>query len=73
MNNRIPATIAQAAKNAGVRRFIHVSALEGRPDAASQFGKTKWAGEQAVKEIFPQATILRPATLFGYEDRLLNK
>jgi len=30
-------------------------------------------GEQVVREIFPEATILRPCVLFGRQDLFLNK
>jgi NADH dehydrogenase (ubiquinone) 1 alpha subcomplex subunit 9 len=30
-------------------------------------------GEQVVRSIFPETTIVRPAPLFGFEDRLLHK
>jgi len=72
-NYKIAKNIATAAKNVGVSRMIHVSALGAREDAISEFGRSKWAGEQAVKAVFPEATILRPSTLFGYEDNLLVK
>ena len=32
----------------------------------------RFAGEAAVKAAFPDATIVRPATLFGHEDWFLN-
>lgn len=30
-------------------------------------------GEEAVRRIFPETTIVRPAPMFGFEDRLLHK
>lgn len=30
-------------------------------------------GEAVVRQIFPETTIVRPAPLFGFEDRLLHK
>lgn len=65
--------VAKAAKEAGVERFIHVSAMAASPDSQSEWARSKWAGEQAVREIFPDATILRPGSMFGEEDRLLAR
>lgn len=36
------------------------------------FYATKAEGENRVKDIFPDATFVRPSTMFGYEDRLLT-
>merc|ERR1712013_766208 len=35
--------------------------------------RTKALGEDAVKKAYPGATIVRPATTFGAEDRYTNK
>jgi len=63
--------ICEAAKASGVERFIHVSAMCADPNSQSEFARTKAAGEKVVKEYFPDATILRPASMFGPEDRFL--
>eukprot|EP01041_Mallomonas_annulata_P010507 gene10507-21914_t len=68
----IPATIARLAKQAGVKTFIHVSALAASPDSASAWCRSKFHGEAAVRKEFPEAIIIRPSTLFGVEDRFLN-
>jgi len=69
----IPATIAAAAKECGVERFIHISSAGASPDSPSGFSRSKALGEQAVRDIFPEATIFRPCVLFGRQDRLLQK
>jgi len=68
----IPATIARLAKKAGVKTFIHVSALAASADSPSAWSRSKFYGEEAVKKEFPEAIIVRPATVFGPEDRFLN-
>ncbi len=64
--------IASIAAQAGVDRFVHVSHLNAAKDSPSEFYRSKAVGEDLVKEAFPNATIVRPANMFGYEDRLLN-
>ncbi|KAJ7388582.1 39kDa subunit of ndufa9, NADH:ubiquinone oxidoreductase [Desmophyllum pertusum] len=64
--------IAKAAREAGIKRLIHVSALNASEESPSKFLQSKARGEIAVREEFPEATILRPATLFGHEDHFLN-
>lgn len=65
--------IAKAAKAAGIERFIHISAMSANADSKSDFAKTKAEGEAAVKEIYPDATIIRPGSIFGNEDRFLSR
>jgi NADH dehydrogenase (ubiquinone) 1 alpha subcomplex subunit 9 len=65
--------IAQVSRDAGVPRFVHVSHLNADPNSTSEFYRTKFAGEQRVREAFGrQATIVRPGPLFGAEDWMLN-
>ncbi|XP_017786561.1 PREDICTED: NADH dehydrogenase [ubiquinone] 1 alpha subcomplex subunit 9, mitochondrial [Nicrophorus vespilloides] len=71
--------LARAAKKAGVEKFIHLSALncDGPNEAifsrqGSKFLSSKWEGEQAVLEEFPEATIFRPSDVYGQEDRFLR-
>lgn len=64
--------IAKVCADVGVPRLIHVSHLNASPDSASAFYRSKHAGERAVRDAFPEATIVRPAGLYGPEDWLLN-
>ena len=66
------ARIAKVAADHGIDNFIHVSHLNAAEHSPSKFYATKFEGELAVKEAFPDATIVRPAIMFGYEDRLLT-
>ncbi|KAI9743294.1 MAG: NADH-ubiquinone oxidoreductase 40 kDa subunit [Claussenomyces sp. TS43310] len=65
--------IADAVAKYDVDRFIHVSSYNADIDSPSEFFRTKARGEAVVKGIFPETTIVRPAPLFGFEDRLLHK
>ena len=59
-------TIAKvAAQNPNVKRLIHISAAGADPNSQSMRLRTKWIGEQEVKEIFPDVTILRPTMMFN--------
>jgi len=65
--------IAKFAKQAGVERFIHVSAFGADPNAQSEFLRTKYESEEAVKYFFPKATIVRPTIMYGQNDPYLNR
>jgi NADH dehydrogenase (ubiquinone) 1 alpha subcomplex subunit 9 len=71
-NVKIPQALAEICKEMQVDHFIHVSSASAAPDAKSEWSRTKYEGEQAVKEIYPWATIIRPTQLFGKQDRFLN-
>jgi len=65
--------VAEAAAAAGVSRLVHLSALGADPQARSDYARSKSAGEAAVREAFPEATILRPSVVFGPEDGFFNR
>ena len=67
------ANIAQAATAAGVTSLVHVSAIGADAESDSDYAVTKAQGEQAVREAFPNAVILRPSIIFGPEDGFFNK
>ncbi len=64
--------LAQAAKDAGARAFVHISALGADAGSDVAYARTKAEGEAAVLAAFPEATILRPSILFGEDDKFLN-
>ena len=65
-------TIAELCVEMQVDHLIHVSSAAARPDHPSEWARTKYEGEQAVRETYPWATIVRPTQLFGTEDKLLH-
>ena len=64
---------AKAAREAGARRFVHISAIGADSQSQSRYAATKAKGEQAVLAEFPSAIILRPSIVFGAEDRFFNR
>jgi NADH dehydrogenase len=61
-------TVIEAAKKSGVRHLVYVSALGTRPDAKSNYHKTKWAAEELVRAAGIPYTILRPSLIYGAGD-----
>lgn len=63
-----------AAGRAGVARFVHMSALGvERGRGTSEYYRTKWAAEEAVRASGLAATIFRPSLIFGPEDDFFNR
>lgn len=71
-NVEVPRTIAELCTEMQVDNLIHVSSAAADPDSASEWARTKHAGEEAVLAAYPWATIVRPTQMFGHEDPLLN-
>jgi NADH dehydrogenase len=57
-----------AAREAGVRRILHMSAMGSSEDSSSAYGRTKAAGEKAVRESGLDWTVFRPSIIFGPGD-----
>jgi len=70
---RLPARIAAAAKKAGAKQILHISAIGADPQSPAAYGRSKAAGEAALKAAFPDAIVLRPALVFGPEDEFFNR
>ena len=68
-----PALLARIAREAGVDRFVHISAIGADSRSLSAYARTKAAGEAAVRDAFPTVTILRPSVVFGPEDQFFNR
>ena len=62
----------RVAREAGVRRYLHMSALGTRPDARSGYHRTKWLAEEAVRQSGLDWTIFRPSIIFGPGDAFIS-
>lgn len=65
--------IAEACAAGGVDRLVHVSAIGANPESDSAYARTKAAAEMAVREVKPNAVIVRPSVVFGPGDDFLNR
>ena len=73
LHGEAPGIIGAAAKAAGIKALVHVSAVGADPVAASAYARSKGEGEAALCDAFPQAVILRPSLVFGPEDDFFNR
>jgi uncharacterized protein YbjT (DUF2867 family) len=68
----LPAQLARAMAEAGVRRLIHVSALGADPAGPSRYQASKARGEEVLRSAQLDLTVLRPSVIFGADDKFLN-
>lgn len=64
--------VVNEARRAGVRHFIHMSALGAVDDPSYGYHFAKWRSEQAVKSSGLPYTIFRPSVIFGPGDGFIN-
>ncbi len=72
INHLGTANVVAAAKQAGVKHIIHVSANRVTADTKFRYQYSKWQGEQEVITSGLPYTILRPTLMFGRGDEFLN-
>lgn len=63
------AALIDAARKAGVRRFIHISSLAAREPELSNYGWSKARSERLVAASGLEWTIIRPPAVYGPGDR----
>lgn len=65
-------TLIEAMKAAGVKRYLHMSALGASVDGPSMYSRSKGEAEQLVKNSGLSWTIFRPSVIFGEKDQFIN-
>jgi NADH dehydrogenase len=68
----LPRKIVAACQQHGVRRLVHMSALNADAGAPSEYLRTKAEGEAIVRDSGLDVTLFRPSVVFGREDAFLN-
>jgi uncharacterized protein YbjT (DUF2867 family) len=64
---------AAAARRAGAKSFIQMSALGADASSTAHYSRTKAEGEARAAAAFPGAIIIRPSVVFGPEDNFFNQ
>jgi NADH dehydrogenase len=64
--------VVHAARDLGIKRYIHMSALGARIGSQSGYSHTKGLAEQAVTDSSLEWTIFRPSVIFGPRDEFVN-
>ena len=72
MHRLAPENVVAAAREAGVRRLLHMSAMGASEDAPSEYSRTKAAGERAVAQSDLDWTVFRPSIVFGPGDGFVS-
>jgi uncharacterized protein YbjT (DUF2867 family) len=65
--------VVEAARRAGIRRFVQMSALGVRADGVAAYQASKWRGEEEVRRSGIPYCILRPSLIFGPGDGFVTQ
>jgi uncharacterized protein YbjT (DUF2867 family) len=66
------ARIARLARQAGTKRFAHLSGIGADATSPSPYIRNRGEGEAAVQAAFPGAVVIRPAVMFAPDDAFLT-
>jgi NADH dehydrogenase len=66
------ANMLGVAHEAGVKRYLHMSALGTRSDARARYHQTKWEAEEIVRASALEWTIFRPSLIYGTGDEFVS-
>jgi NADH dehydrogenase len=63
--------LARHASKAAVERLAHVSGIGSDPTSTSPYIACRGRGEEVVRQAFPNASVIRPAAMYGPDDALV--
>ena len=73
IHNLFPSILSKLAKEYGLKKFIHLSALGIDQAIDSKYAKSKLDGETNILKNFPNANILRPSIVYSVDDSFTTK
>ncbi len=73
IHNLFPSILSKLAKEYGLKKFIHLSALGIDLAIDSKYAKSKLDGETNILKNFPNANILRPSIVYSVDDSFTTK
>jgi uncharacterized protein YbjT (DUF2867 family) len=72
LHTQATANMLGVAHEAGVKRYIQMSAAGTRPGATSRYHQTKWQAEEVVRASALDWTIIRPSLIYGPGDEFVS-
>lgn len=74
LHHQLPARLAKACVDLGIKRLLHMSSLQADKNAPSQYLRSKAAGEAVLLAFLQKLniTIFRPSVIFGRGDSFIN-
>ena len=63
-----PILLSKLSNKFNLNQFIHLSALGVENAKDSNYARSKLLGEQKVKDIYPECTILKPSVVYSVDD-----
>ena len=73
IHNLFPTILSKLAREYGLKKFIHLSALGIDQAIDSKYARSKLDGEINILKNFPNATILRPSIVYSIDDGFTTK
>lgn len=64
--------VARQAHKAGIKQLVHVSGIGSDANSRSKYIKARGQGELAVRSVFSDTTLIKPAVMFGPDDAFLT-
>jgi len=72
LHTQATANMLGVAREAGVKRYIQMSAVGTRSGAVSRYHRTKWQAEEVVRASALDWTIIRPSLIYGPGDEFVS-